>query len=145
MMSEWPKLSETLKPAVDMMSCQNCGKECDIERWEECDSADQPTKVVIVICDECSDAIIEKHPRLYRRLHCYEPMPGSMACCLNCMERKGLTCSHPALKRNGGDGLMIAYPMPTVAFIDGVTNGKRWGGRHQIYHAPPDCKRMGLP
>lgn len=141
----WPKLSETLPAPIDMMSCQRCHKECDLERWEEHDDNDQPTGVVICICDDCSKEIIEKHPRLYRELHTFEPHPGSMVCCRECPFRNGLLCNHPALKANGGNGLVIKYPEPTVAHISYQTKGGHRRGRwDKLYHGHPECTRLGM-
>lgn len=100
----WPKLSETL-PRRDPGHCQECGSELRLTYWQECDDRDQGMPVFVILCQGCSDRIIEPHPRLYRDLAANTPMPGVMSICADCRERDGLRCTSAAAKINGGPGL----------------------------------------
>lgn len=141
---KWPKLSETLTGPRDLFVCQGCGAtEEELTRWRECDDSDEPTRVVVMLCERCTKKLINKHPRLYAEMDAYEPLPGSMGCCFrNCPHRDGLTCNNPKLSHLGGSGLLIRFPTPTVAFVDGTTpgGGKRIGSVQKWWHAPPECE-----
>lgn len=145
-MVAWPKLSTALacfdqdSPAV----CQRCfaaeGGDVMLHRWREHDDADQPTDVVIVLCGKC-EHIIEPHPRLYSRLHVFEPHPGTMRICVDCVYRAGLRCGHPDLTANGGTGLKLTFPKPGVMFVDGKTKGgKNFGFSMVNYIEPARCE-----
>jgi hypothetical protein len=144
MPESWPRLSETLPGAPSLDACMNCQRtweECDLSRWQEHDDQDQPEPVIFVLCTPCSRAIIDPHPRLYRQLPRNEPMPGAMLLCEGCPHRDGLGCRHPDLKANGGPGLAIMAPRPTVAFVDGTRGGKRTGWKETWWPGPPTrCK-----
>lgn len=146
----WPKLSETLDGPRHPRMCQGCGAEHDavigsgakalritLLRWQECDENDQPTPVIVVLCRSCSDALVEAHPRLYRQVSKYQPLPGTMDLCAACRHRDGLRCAHPDLRANGGIGLEIRFPQPEVAFVDGIKDGRRFGYRQTLYTGPP--------
>jgi hypothetical protein len=111
----WPKLTERL-PAGEWGHCQKCGLGgelfTDLRVWQEHDERDRGTPAVVVLCESCS-AIIEPHPRLYRRLELDAPMPGVMHLCEGCEHREGYLCRHADLTINGGPGLEIQYPEPT--------------------------------
>lgn len=117
----WPKLSETLTGPRGPGRCQDCGGSADdIVAWIECDERDQPTRVVVLLCKECGERIVGPHPRLYHALPENKPVPGAMPhLCLDCEFRKGLTCTHPDLKANGGPGLNLAVVQPLRGFVDG--------------------------
>lgn len=142
---QWPKLSETLLGARHPTKCQSCGLSCSeddrtLTRWIECDEYDRPTSTIIVLCRTCSDRIIEPHPRLYRDVERFKPVPGCMALCVSCRFREQLRCTHPDLKANGGQGLRIKFAPPSTAFFDGTRGGRRTGWTGVIYdHAPSAC------
>lgn len=138
-MKLWPKLSEQLAGERRPDRCQKCGVHwAEIERWREHDDHDEPTDVVIVLCRECAEAVIEKHPRLYSQVPRNAPLPGCMDLCTNCELRSGLQCTHPDLKANGGPGLAIICSKPSVAFVDGTDkSGRRRGWREVWYERPP--------
>lgn len=140
MTTTWPRLSETLSPAVSLVTCQNCGIEWPdtIERWREHDVHDRPERIIILLCTTCSSKIIEPHPRLYAKLDRWEPMPGSMLeLCGNCRYRSGTRCTHPDLTVNGGPGLQVTFPQPIRALVDGTRNGRRTGWMQVIWEGPP--------
>lgn len=151
-MSEpWPKLSETLRFERSPLSCQSCGHSAQegtkLERHQECDDKDQPTLVLVILCDRCAKQLIEKHPRLYQRIDINKPWPGAMALCDGCKFRKDLSCQHPDLKQNGGNGLYIKFAEPMRGFWDGSDpkTGRRTGGMFERYPAPPsECRGRTL-
>jgi hypothetical protein len=49
-----------------------------IYAWVEHDGDDQPEPIVVMLCTDCSDRLIEPYPRLYRRLARNEPCAGIM-------------------------------------------------------------------
>lgn len=134
----WPKLSLSLYGPKHPMRCQHCGNECDLDRWQECDEYDQPTPVVVVLCRDCSTALIDRHPRLYHDLHHNAPHPGSMVMCIDCNYRTGVSCAHPDLGANGGSGLAIRSALPETIFMDGRTgDDEHVGWIEQVYPIPP--------
>ncbi len=151
----WPKLSETLPYPRDPRRCQACGAVGDgnrvprdgaaclpaLHRWREHDEADRPTAVVVVLCAGCSDRMIGPHPRLYSRLHDFEPVPGSMALCEECACRDGLRCTHGDLKANGGGGLAVSVAKPHVAILCS-RGGTQHGCRQMVIwpSAPTGCR-----
>lgn len=123
----WPKLSEEL-PVTAPGFCRRCGGRAmkpeindghqelvsALERWEEHDELDRPLRIVVELCEICAAAIIEAHPRLYRRLAPNTPMPGTMAICVGCTHRDETSnCTSPLLNRNGGPGLNVEAPQPS--------------------------------
>ena len=137
----WPKLSGTLRGPREPGTCARCGSTDGVNKWRECDGDDKPTDVVILVCDACEPAI-EKHPRLYIDLHKNAPTPGCMEICRACVHREGVTCTHAMLKANGGPGLGIPTPVPTVFWVDGTTKGggRRRGWRDVVYpFEPREC------
>ena len=147
-MNKWPKLSETLRPVVDLTTCQNCGGKMDdgdpdflLARWQEHDERDNPTNTVVLLCKKCSDEIIEPHPRLYGIIHNWAPLPGSMPTCNRCVFREGVSCRNPLLKSNGGPGLPMKMPKPSTMFVDGRdSKGKRFGYQMLDYKGPVVCE-----
>lgn len=133
----WPRLSETLQYGRSPDTCQRCGQLGDpesLERYEECDEWDKGTGVLVVVCSPCAKACIGPHPRLYKGVDKWKPLPGVMALCLGCGQRDGLECRSPALKRNGGSGLEIAFPEP-----EGPVHLNYGGGRGEfryLYRGP---------
>lgn len=142
----WPKLSETMICERHPEKCQSCGARVSEEsdtlvRWIECDADDRPTRTIIVLCRDCSKRIIEPHPRLYRDVERFKPVPGCMALCSSCRFREQLRCTHPDLVANGGQGLRIKFPSPSTMFVDGTRGGRRSGWTVQHYkHAPTACR-----
>lgn len=136
----WPRLSETLTGPKRPDLCQSCGSGTDVHPWveyDEDDRPDRPVAIIVCLCVACSDRIIEPHPRLYHRLHRWEPRPGMMALCVDCRHRSGTGCAHPDERTNGGEGLRVEYPQPGVMFVDAVRGGKRTGWHETLYTGPP--------
>jgi hypothetical protein len=143
MAKNWPKLSESLGERSPGC-CQACGKsfedpDLEMVRWTEHDENDRPTSTIVVLCQACSGAIIDPHPRLYDRLERNRPIPGAMGDCVHCRHREGLACRHPVLKANGGAGLVIRSDKPSVTFVDGVRNGRRFGYQTTTWRCAPKC------
>lgn len=127
MVRDWPRLSEDLGGPRSPLHCQSCGSlQSSPARWQEHDQDDQPGPIAVVLCEECSDELIEEHPRLYRRLERCEPFPGTMPICIDCELRQGVRCTSPSLRSNGGPGL--SFPPPELAaHVDTVEGGRRVG------------------
>lgn len=140
---KWHRLSKVLPHERRPDACQSCGRTVDgLIVWCECDDRDQPQNIFVVLCDGCSKRLIEPHPRLYHQMPANKPIPGVMPhLCATCKHREALTCKHPDLKANGGQGLMIVAEQPTVGFMDGTRNGKRTGWRFERWPTPAtECK-----
>lgn len=145
-MKNWPKLTETLTHASHPSMCTACG-ETDmvapkLERWQECDENDQPTRFVVVLCPGCVEKLIERHPRLYIKLPEHKPHAGThpeAGLCIDCPHRAGLVCMSPLSIANGGPGFRIIGPAPARGFWDGrdPKTGKRTGGMFERYPGPP--------
>jgi hypothetical protein len=138
---KWPRLSEDLRQDVRWGCCQRCGKHfisgADFQViWREHDDQDRPEPRAVVLCGPCG-SIIDPHPRLYAREQRDVPLPGVMELCRDCTHRRGYLCSHPDLTLNGGPGLLIEFPRPHVALVDGVRGGRRTGWRETIWTGPP--------
>ncbi len=135
----WPRLSAA--PGLrHPRRCQRCSAEWDLQWWEECDDYDVPENILVILCLECSEKIIEPHPRLYRLLDENMPLPGAMVICHDCKHRDGLKCKCPRAKFNGGPGMKVVHSVPQRMFMDGTKNGKPWG--EVVYHydsKPSDC------
>ncbi len=86
--------------------------ESGVHVWQECDDADRPEPIAVLLCPSCSAHLIEPHPRLYSGLPFNEPFAGTMGLCTPCRFRDGVRCTHPDLKANGGTGLMIQADTP---------------------------------
>jgi hypothetical protein len=88
-----------------------------LEAWRECDERDRPIPhdaalVYIAVDHPHCVREMEAHPRLY------EPVPGApgyFPLCGDCTLRQGMSCTHPALRANGGAGLNV-----TLSGIDGI-------------------------
>lgn len=137
----WPRLSETLSCERRPDECQCCGANYQARKlwlWLEHDENDRPTGTLVALCEACSRRLIEDHPRLYEKLPENKPVPGAMPhLCAGCEFRRGLMCSHPDLKSNGGEGLLIAVEPPLRGFWDGQgKNGRRTGGVLEIWSRP---------
>lgn len=135
-----PGLSVTLAGPKHPARCQSCARwgddpNCEAHaidkvvrnapigllRWVECDANDKPTTVVVVLCVQCSERLIEPHHRQYRQVSPSEPRPGTMLVCLNCRLRNGVMCTSPAAKANGGPGIHFTYEKPPIrAMVDGT-------------------------
>jgi len=142
----WPKLSESLTAEISPRVCQSCGvhddfADTEVQPWREHDDRDEKTSVVLWLCLTCSDRLIEPHPRLYSRISPWEPNPGSMDICSNCRLRQGARCTSALLIANGGPGLPLRFPKPSVMFIDyRAKNGARKGMSGHSYHGPVTCE-----
>lgn len=139
----WPRLSVTLTEGRKAPNvCQSCGVVlpfADDQRchWQEHAPDDEPERIVVVLCKECSDRLIDPHPRLYRQLERWEPWPGAMRLCISCIHRDGVDCTHGDLKANGGPGLGMTMPKPTTGMWDGCgKDGRRTGGTFVHYDGP---------
>ncbi|MFL5580251.1 MAG: hypothetical protein ACJ8AO_07750 [Gemmatimonadaceae bacterium] len=147
-----PGLTETLTGPKHPLRCQSCGAEGwldhvderatpparELRRWLECDEWDVLTPRAVVLCQRCSARLIEPHPRMYHDLPRYEPHPGAMGICVGCEWRTGVTCASPVAQINGGPGLRIEGPRPSVVHI---LCARRGGGRpghwRREYSGPP--------
>lgn len=138
---EWPRLSETL-PTLRPGTCSNCG--CDdkwvgdkLTTWQEHDADDQPELRYVILCERCSEELIEKHPRLYGRLDPNAPMPGAHPFCSDCLKRSGLRCLKT--RAAGGPGIVINGTKGLSMHVDGVDpkTRKRFGRWITTYPLPP--------
>jgi len=141
----WPRLTETLTGPRAYGWCSGCGVHRPndmrllpgLTLWQECDENDKPELRYLWLCIDCSNKLIEPHPRLYERLHSFTPVIGAMSMCTDCVHRKGLSCAHPEARINGGPGIEIQAGSSSRAFMDGTRNGKRTGWTVTMYHSPP--------
>ncbi|MDQ2831304.1 MAG: hypothetical protein M3Y74_19930, partial [Chloroflexota bacterium] len=62
------------------------------------------------------------------------PFPGIMELCVDCRFRDGVCCTHPDLKANGGDGLVVDADSGAQAHVN--LGGGR-GAVLTIYRDPP--------
>lgn len=134
----WPRLSETL-PHQHPGQCGNCGAihAANIVVWQEHDDQDHPEIRYVALCEPCEEAIIEPHPRLYRRLPRHAPAPGIMPLCVDCNHRAGTLCKSPEALFNGGTGMATFGPEPTIMFFDYRDKaGRRQGEPRRIYPGP---------
>jgi hypothetical protein len=118
---KWPRLSETLPHRGELLRCWSCGEVTeDLHRWQECDDRDQPEPIILVLCINCAAQIIEPHPRLYHQLAEYQPFPGAMTVCADCIHRAGTRCS-------AGRPVLLAQDAPIVAHVrySGRKDGRR--------------------
>lgn len=137
----WPRLSVTLPACVSPLLCQKCQSSHRVATWIEHDAADQPQRIFVILCRQCSDTIIEPHPRLYAEAPVNAPIPGVMAICRDCIHRAGTECRCPAAKFNGGEGIQVTAVKPFVVHIDGrdQKTGKRFGRWLHDYSTPPSA------
>jgi len=102
--------------------------------WQEHDSRDEPAPIAVMLCTRCSPRLIDPHPRLYHRIPPNAPFAGIMDLCVDCRFRDGVRCTHPALKANGGAGLVVDADPGARAHVN-------LGGGHgtflTIYRDPP--------
>lgn len=142
--SDWPRLSETLAHR-EPGRCAECGHEEAPETarsrmplhtvWQECDRDDRPEPRYVELCRICSAKLIEPHPRLYRALNPHTPAPGAMPICRDCIHRDGTRCVCPAAKYNGGPGIEIIGPKPTMVHFLRSGKGAR-SGWEPLYPGP---------
>jgi len=126
-MSEMPRLSETLPGPRILTMCQACmGTDVTLEKWMEHDAQDKPEPIVVVLCVHCAGQLIDPHPRLYRRLHEWEPMPGAMPLCADCLHCDNLHCRNPRAQINGGPGLSMTFPKPGHVHLCRGPGGSGW-------------------
>lgn len=142
-MSE-PRLNEqtyrlsTLPGPKHPRRCQKCGAEWQplrrpavrLVRWQECDHNDQAEPIALVLCEPCSELVIEQAPRLYLRIPEKGPWPGCMTICLDCKHRDGITCGSPLPR-------VLEQPEPLNAHFSGQDRkGKRVGWFGKVYIEP---------
>ena len=145
----WPKLSDR---QLESGACCICGARAalgvELHAWEEHDEADRPTDIAVEVCEACvARKLIDKHPRLYRKLDPMEPFPGCMRICEGCRFKEGPSCTHPAAKRNGGDGVTITVAHAIQAIACGSDRGGRWSRRFNIWadHPKACAERVAEP
>ena len=146
-----PRLTESVShPLTTFNRCQLCGFSDDdivyFRMWYECDEHDhveQPVRVLVACDPEKSKTkghpcwkAIEDHPRLYWEVEWGLGEPGHfMLLCGDCQHRKGAACTHPDLKTNGGEGLMVQFhgPLALIGYHDESEPGdalrcRQWTG-----------------
>ena len=146
---EKPGLSETLLARKSPLVCQSC--DCahsiltPLARWQECDAWDKKTRVVVVLCQRCSDTLIESHPRLYHQLPSFAPFPGAMSICIDCRWRDGVTCNSPLWSDSGRIHISGGGVEPREEYLDiqykespvsAIVCGGPAAGRMTFYRAP---------
>ncbi len=139
-----PRLSVSLTGRRHPLICQNCRSPAGADDcWREHDQQDRPEQTFLYLCEPCAKKLIQPHPRLYSQQHRWAPRPGAMPVCLDCPHRRELSCSHWALKANGGPGLILRMPQPTTMHVDYTVKGRRVGEWFKNYHGPVDCEGKG--
>lgn len=123
----WPRLTEDLPGPRTPVACQACGEGENLTRWQEHDDLDRPEHRVVVLCHTCAEQWIEPHPRLYAALGPYDPFPGCMAICLDCVHRDGTRCTHPRANANGGTGVELSIKAPSQVHFYRRGKGARSG------------------
>lgn len=101
------------RPLDPLCACGICGEIAEeFVLWRECDERDRPIAgdgalVFVGLGHEHCEAVLDAHPRAYERAY---GLPGHLPLlCAGCDFRRGMGCSHPALKANGGAGLLVSY------------------------------------
>lgn len=110
-------LSEVPERGDDpIRQCNVCGLSSDsLAAWREHDERDLPldgARFLVFIGKDHPACIkaMDKHPRLYAEVR---GEPGTFPrLCGDCSLRRGLECSHPKLRANGGDGLLVNLDDP---------------------------------
>lgn len=98
--------------------CALCGGSELMTRWQEHDHNDRPEARCVALCKPCADKVIEKHPRLYRRLSEDEFVPGSSGVCVGCKWQVHLSCTSPKAMFNGGPEPGLEFsPRPSVGHL----------------------------
>jgi hypothetical protein len=123
-------LSERSPGLTTFRKCQLCGyisdEITDFWMWQECDEKDVPKPGVFVITcrqDLCRKEI-DDHPVLYMLHQWATGEPGHfMLLCGECDFRSVFDCTHPHLKKNGGEGLAVVLDWPmgrgtTICYSD---------------------------
>jgi hypothetical protein len=116
---------------ADRMACCNvCGKPSDVlEVWRAHDERDNPIagdRALVFLgagdAHEPCHVKLEEHPRLFAQVRGHVGHLPRL--CGPCVHRRGLSCSHPEEKGNGGAGLRFR--------LDGMTGvicyGRKRGG-----------------
>lgn len=137
----WPRLSADLAAERAPGVCQSCGASHNAGQehancYREHDDRDRPENFFLFLCDACYKHLVPPHPRLYSNVAANAPLPGCMLCCKECEFREGLLCGHPALKANGGPGLVIETSPPTVIHLNFGGGKGRWINQ---YNSAPTC------
>lgn len=115
-------------------NCWFCGakyKSLTLKHWIECDESDKATDQYIVLCLECSDALIERHPTLYEEKLWPDPMPGVMPQCDGCRFSKAGRCTNPQVSLGN---LKVRYESFLKVFFDSENE-------RGIQHWPDDWPR----
>ena len=119
--------------------------------WQECGQrakTDPPEDIYVVICSECNQegttkngnpkrGIVGRHKRFYHQLGTDAPIPGTMHLCVGCAWRDGTHCSHPDKKPNGGEGLLVEFPKPTVQHF--TCTPRSMNGYYHFYKPATRC------
>lgn len=122
----------------DLHRCHLCGTTSAVDGlghrfFRECDEHDRPIAGADALLCVCASKACHKrvtdHPRLYDD----EPhTPGHMLFCGPCAYRRGVECTHPDLRANGGAGLMIR-----MSGTFGYACGR--GGCRRLTPTPFEC------
>ena len=142
---EQPGLSESLTGPRDLQYCQSCAcvgildhpSGTGLQRWIECDPWDRHDErsPVVILCPSCSRRLIEPHPRLYVALAPMEPRPGAMPICIGCPHLDGVRCGCPLARINGGPGMAVKAPRPTMMHV--CRSPRSQSGFVKLYSAWP--------
>ena len=126
-----PRLSD-LTGNTDIYHCAGCGFVREhVPRWQEHDHFDKPEMRVVCLCKRCAKRMVGPHPRLYRELELFEPMPGAMQVCIGCRWLERVACKCPLAKHNGGAGMVIMVPDSGVRGF--VCSRGKGGGCHSFH------------
>lgn len=139
-----PPLSASVERGFDPLNaCNLCGVPGELAALRECDAADRPLPgpaalVFVGVGHKACAKVVKDHPRLYLDTR---GEPGSFPkLCGPCTHRRGLACSHPNLKTNGGAGLKVGLG----GIFPGVIICGR-GGRIRPVGVALDCEGQELP
>jgi hypothetical protein len=116
-----PLSKASMRPADPITICNVCASSSDsLAVWREHDLRDQPIEGVDALVFIGKDhpaciKVMEAHPLLYAEVR---GDPGTFPrLCGNCELRRGVTCTHPDLKANGGPGLTVKLDNPLRGVI----------------------------
>jgi hypothetical protein len=134
----WPRLSETLTCQRHINCCQSCGRgqlDGEVSLWQEYDENDEPEPIAVALCKQCSDRLVEPHPRIYAKVARFAPFPGAMTICLACSHRDGVRCRSPDAKANGGHGIWIVAGRANQIHV--LRTPRSESGWITVYEGPP--------
>jgi hypothetical protein len=139
-----PRLSESLRALEWPHRCQRCGALEGLVVWQEHDEGDRPESRYVVLCRECADRVIERHPRLYRELAPNEPAAGVMRLCGYCVHQDAGRCRSPRARANGGQGLRFPGPDSTMHILYSTGRGRRGQWLKTWSREPIECEGFEL-